>query len=109
MPMTNAEAQDLGNLINDLNPYLDAMIPNWEMDVYMGNPIPTTPPSGTPPQIQVEVDSKYPGQWNFAGQPQNINTALRIRYRYQVQAYPGGPTYYVEDYLLIGFQGTGAG
>jgi hypothetical protein len=108
MPMTNAEAQDLGNLINDLNPYYDATIVGWEMDIYMGNPNPTMPPTGIPSQIQVEVDSRYPGQWTFAGQPQNINRALRIRYRYEKTS-PSGAKYYLEDYLLIGFQGTGAG
>jgi hypothetical protein len=109
MPMTPAEAQDLGNLINDLNPYFDRTVgANWEMDIYMGNPAPVIPPAGAPAQIEVEVDSRYPGQWNFGGQPQNINRALRIRYRY-LKMSPSGIPYYLEDYLLIGFQGTGAG
>jgi hypothetical protein len=108
--MTAAMAQALGNLINDLNPYYDTTIgAAWEMDIYMGNPTPTPPvPTGTPYQIEVEVDSRYPGQWNFGGQPQNINRALRIRYRYQKTS-PSGTPYYLEDYLLIGFQGTGGG
>jgi|SRR5271167_490050 len=109
MPMTPLMAEALGNLINDLNPYFDTAIgSNWEMDIYMGNPSPTSPPSGNANQIEVEVDSKYPGQWNFGGQPQNINRALRIRYRYQKES-ASGTSYYLEDYLLIGFQGTGGG
>ena len=55
------------------------------------------------------------GEWTFKGQPQKINKAVRILYRYPVLGPPAGqpPTrpvlYYVEDYLLIGFEGSGAG
>ena len=116
MPMAAAEAQDLGNLINDLNPYFDATIgPGlavappiaWEMDLYLGAP-PAVPPAGLANQIEVQVDSEYAGQWNFAGQPQNIARAVRIRYRYPARS-PSGQVYWREDYLLIGYEGSGGG
>jgi hypothetical protein len=57
----------------------------------------------------LEVDDHYYGEWNFNGQPQKISRALRIRYRYPVKA-PSGVVYWLEDYLLIGFEGAdGAG
>jgi hypothetical protein len=109
-----AQADDIGNLIMLLNPYTDK--PNTpkygqstgEMDVYMGQ-------NAGIPQIQLQVDANYPGEWTFKGQPQKINKAVRILYRYPVLGPPAGqpPTqpvlYYVEDYLLIGFEGSGAG
>ena len=118
MPMTAVEAQDLGNLINDLNPYYDDSIglglavappaaPAWEMDLYMGAPV-AVPPGGVANQIEVQVDNEYTGQWNFGGQPQNIARALRIRYRYPARS-PSGQVYWREDYLLIGYEGSGGG
>jgi hypothetical protein len=115
-----AQADDIGNLIMLLNPYTDK--PNTpkygqstgEMDVYMGQ-------NAGIPQIQLQVDANYPGEWTFKGQPQKINKAVRILYRYPVlgppaplasgSTTPPPPTvlYWVEDYLLIGFEGSGAG
>ena len=108
MPMTNPQA--LGNLINDLNPYFDAAVGGapWEMDIFMGvgNPNPANPPAGNANQVWVEVDDRYPGEWSFGGAPQKIRRALRIRYRYRVRS-PSGQDYYEEDYLLIGYEGSG--
>jgi hypothetical protein len=103
MTMNPVNAQNLGDLINDLNPYYDATVPAWEMDIQTGTV--TLPP---PSRMEVEVDDQYPGEWSFAGQPQKINRALRIKYRYPVTA-PSGIVYWLEDYLLIGFEGSGAG
>ena len=119
MPLNPADAQILGNIINDLNPYYDANImiggvPGWQMDIDIataapgspGIPSPNTP--GTPPNVMLEVDDHYYGEWNFNGQPQKISRALRIRYRYPVSA-PSGQVYWLEDYLLIGFEGADGG
>jgi hypothetical protein len=62
-----------------LNPYTDK--PNTpkygqstgEMDVYMGQ-------NAGIPQMQLQVDANYPGEWTFKGQPQKINKAVRILY-----------------------------
>jgi hypothetical protein len=105
MSMPGPVAQILGDLINDLNPYYDGTFgPGWVMDIQPGTPSPTPGVSS----MQVEVDDHYPGDWNFAGQPQRISRALRIKYRYPVTA-PSGAVYWLEDYLLIGFEGSGAG
>jgi hypothetical protein len=122
MPMTAAMAQALGNLIEALNPYSSiarqAQYPTGEMDLYAGNSAPTVPPSGTPLQIEMEVDDKYAGEhaaeWNFKGQSWRIAKAVRIRYRIPVLSGPAGAAgttvlHYLDDYLLIGFEGSDGG
>ena len=106
MPLNATDAANLANIINDLNPYFDKHITNWQMDIDTAVVPGGGPP--TPQNIQLEVDDHYAGEWSFAGQPQKIARALRIRYRYQVRA-PSGNAYWVEDYLLIGYEGSGAG
>ena len=124
MPLNPADAQILGNIINDLNPYYDIKIDTattkWQMDIDVATAAPSpnytsagfsaSPNTGdTPPNIMLEVDDHYYGEWNFNGQPQKISRALRIRYRYPVST-PSGVVYWLEDYLLIGFEGAdGAG
>jgi hypothetical protein len=113
MPMPAGMAQDLGNLLENLNPYSGRAaapgypLPTGEMDIYAGNPAPTVPPSGTVPQIEFEVETRYPPTWDFKGQPQRIAKAIRIRYRIPViNPSTGAVLYYVDDYLLIGFEGS---
>lgn len=123
MPLNTADAQILGDIINDLNPYYDNSImtagaPSWQMDIDLGTAAPSpsymTLPSNnpntadTPTNVMLEVDDHYSGEWNFNGQPQKISRALRIRYRYPVSA-PSGQVYWLEDYLLIGFEGADGG
>jgi hypothetical protein len=117
-----AQNDDLGSLISLLNPYTNNKQTSkggqstGDWDVYMSNPTPT--PGGasgaTIAQIQLQVDANYPGEWTFKGEPQKINKAVRILYRYPVMdpastaAHPI-VSYWIEDYLLIGFEGSGAG
>ncbi|MBV9203347.1 MAG: hypothetical protein JO320_10245 [Alphaproteobacteria bacterium] len=122
MPLNAADAQTLGNIINDLNPYYDAAInalpgvlpPGWQMDIDLATAAPGSPgivspfPNTVGPNVMLEVDDHYYGEWNFNGQPQKISRALRIRYRYPVSA-PSGQVYWLEDYLLIGFEGADGG
>jgi|SRR5271169_2519769 len=110
MPMTPGMAQDLGDLIENLNPYSGRAVAGYpqtgEMDIYAGNPAPTVPPGGTVPQIEFEVQTRYPPTWDFKGQPQSIAKAVKIRYRIPVIDAVGAVLYYVDDYLLIGFEGS---
>jgi len=118
MPLNPGHAQILGNIINDLNPYYDGTIllaaPGWQMDIDLATAAPSPPilpnpnTPGTPTNVMLEVDDHYYGEWNFNGQPQKISRALRIRYRYPVRA-PSGVVYWLEDYLLIGFEGADGG
>jgi hypothetical protein len=109
MPLNSTDAKYLGDLINDLNPYYDGNINNWEMDIDVGTTVPAGPSTpSTPPNVMLEVDDHYYGEWNFNGQPQKISRALRIKYRYPVST-PSGQVYWLEDYLLIGFQGADGG
>lgn len=143
MPLNPTDAQFLGDLINDLNPYYDPNVVypsggikgtgyGWQMDIDLGTPAPgpnvgvdsmgnadspnTVGPNtvgadnagGTDPNIMLEVDDHYYGEWNFNGQPQKISRALRIRYRYPVHT-PSNQVYWVEDYLLIGYEGADGG
>jgi hypothetical protein len=117
-----AMVDDLGKLICDMNPYTE--MPKWEMsgalstgvmDPYVGNPVPTRPPTGTIAQFEVEREGHYPAQWNFKGQPYNVNTALKIRYRFPVLGKPANPNdpppvlYWVTEYLLVGYLGANGG
>lgn len=114
MPLNSTDAQYLGDIINDLNPYFDANVTAatgqpWEMDIDVATTAPSGPSTATtPPKVMLEVDDHYYGEWNFNGQPQKISRALRIRYRYPVHA-PSGVVYWLEDYLLIGFEGADGG
>jgi hypothetical protein len=117
MPLNTADAQILGDIINDLNPYYDGNINGWQMDIDLATTAPSsnytttsTSPntSDTPTNVMLEVDDHYYGEWNFNGQPQKISRALRIRYRYPVST-PSGQVYWLEDYLLIGFEGADGG
>jgi hypothetical protein len=118
-------AQDFGDLIEEHNPYSNrgtslpvgplpgskpSPPPTGEMDLYAGNPMPVIPPAGTKAQMIVEVDNRYggdyAGEWLFKGQPQRIAKALRFRYRIPVLDSNGNLLSYVDDYLLVGFEGS---
>lgn len=116
---TGSKASDgmaaLGKLICDMNPYTE--MPKYEMhyalktgkmNVYVGNPV-SANSDGTVDQIEVEVEANYPAQWAFKGQAQNVNTALRIKYRFPVLDKDQNPLYWVTEYLLVGYLGSGAG
>jgi hypothetical protein len=97
----------LGELICRLNPY------SHEMDIFL---LPKAPKGDELSQIELEADAEYAANWEFKGQAQRINTAIRIKYRYPVRkkdhdgtVAPDAPIlYWLEDYLLIGYEG-GAG
>ena len=115
MTLNTADAQMLGDIINDLNPYYDHRLPDWQMDIDLATAAPGSPgivPSpntaSTPTKVMLEVDDHYYGEWSFNGQPQKISRALRIRYRYPVMS-PSKQVYWLEDYLLIGFEGADGG
>ena len=111
-----SQADDLGTLILKLNPYTNRDIPNsdptlkaGEMDIYLNQPA-----SGTPPpdisQVEVELDGPYRQEWTFKGEPQKVGMAYRIKYRFPVYEKPAEgeepePLYWLEDYVLIGFEG----
>ena len=115
----------LGELICRLNPYterkdLTSPRTTGKMDVFLapltnyppqpdpGNPGRTLPPQPNPySQVELEVDSKYAADWTFKGQPQRVNTAVRIKYRYPVLDGEGNQLYWVEDFLLLGYEGAG--
>jgi hypothetical protein len=109
----------LGALIVDLNPYANNLEPHrgevtGPVDIYLRQP-PSWPsptpgvgyPTGKPDQVQVEMESNYPAEWTFKGQPQKVYKTVRIKYRYPVLAGPNSTTvlYWVEDYMLIGYEG----
>jgi hypothetical protein len=109
-----SQADDLGTLILKLNPYTNRDIPNsdptlkaGEMDIYLNQPASgTTPPDIS--QVEVELDGPYRQEWTFKGEPQKVGMAYRIKYRFPVidTKASGTPTlYWLEDYVLIGFEG----
>jgi hypothetical protein len=112
--MQTPMAQHLGDMIEALNPY-STRTPGYgfttgEMDFYAGKELPQIPPSGDNREFVIEVDNKYAGdyagEWTFKGQPQRIAKAVRFRYRFPVLDPNGAVLYYVDDYLLIGYEGS---
>jgi hypothetical protein len=104
--------QGLGKLLCDLNPYTGRTNPvsgrkTGEMDIYVDAPANgATAPDLS--QVEIEVDTQYPGNWEFKGASHRINTSARIRYRYPVMdAATGKVVYWIDDYLLVGYEGAG--
>lgn len=102
---------DIGQLIMKLNPYTMKAGQNGQMDIYTSNPAPASggAANGTIPQVQLQIDD-YGNEWTFGGQPQRVKRAIRILYRYPIldPANPQGPPLgWAQDYLLIGYQGSG--
>jgi hypothetical protein len=113
MPMQPPMAQHLGDMIELLNPYSSGARAGYstgEMDFYAGKDTPVIPPAGDIRQFIIEVDNKYAGdyagEWSFKGQPQRIAKAVRFRYRFPVLDQNGAVLYYVDDYLLVGYEGS---
>jgi hypothetical protein len=111
---------DLGELIHKLNPYTERDIPNstrktGEMNIHLtnGKPVNNGKPGARAQQssedISMEMEGPYSQEWTFKGQLQKVGMAVRIKYRYPVKDKDNNTLYYVEDYLLIGFQGTMGG
>ena len=110
-----SQAEHLGKLILGLNPYTNREMPNTtlvagEMDIYCNSSGPgiTTTPDVS--QIQVELDGPYRQEWTFKGEPQKVGMAYRIKYRFPMSRKSAGgktdePLYWLEDYVLIGFEG----
>jgi hypothetical protein len=122
MSKSKAE-EDLGRLIFRLNPYTNRDMPDSDpvlvagpMDIYC-----SSPKSGKAApdvsQIEVELDGPYRQEWTFKGEPQKVGMAYRIKYRFPVYEKPEKPAkgetppplppplYWLEDYVLIGFEG----
>ena len=107
---------DLGDLILNLNPYTKRDLPDsdptlktGQMDPYCGSPhSETTAPDIS--QIEVEADGPYRQEWTFKGEPQKIGMAYRIKYRFPVKNKDSDTIlYWIEDYMLIGFEGSMGG
>ncbi len=108
-----SQAEDLGNLILRLNPYTNRDMPYSDppllaggMDIYLNSPsTEKTAPDAS--QIEVELDGPYRQEWTFKGELQKVGMAYRIKYRFPVYQKSDSttPLYWLEDYLLIGFEG----
>jgi hypothetical protein len=123
MSGSKSDMELLGELICRLNPYTRRKDPSTgrstgDMDVKLGA-AGTDPGGANNPyaQVELEVDTKYAADWTFKGQAQRVNTAVRIKYRYPVLGPKDASTssakpvlevkYWVEDYLLLGYEGSG--
>jgi len=114
------QADDLGNLILNLNPYthrhiLGSGLRVGRIDVYCRQlppepvPPPTSPPTSPLPPVVIrnmsyEMDGPYAQDWNFRNQPQRIGMAVRICVRYEIIDHQGDSSW-VEDFLLVGYGG----
>ena len=110
-------ADDLGNLILRLNPYTDRNIADTinpprhtgGMDIYLRHTHPAQGANKTIGDVELELEGPYLQDWTFKGEPQKVGMAARIKYRYGVLDNNNNILYYVDDYLLIGFQGSMGG
>src|SRR5215469_14956768 len=112
MKMSMEEA--LGKLVVSPNPYTKAAL------MHFGNGTPKADVKAAEnaaaqvngnAQFELEVADNYSELWNFKGEPQKVNRAVRIKYRWP-KLDDGDSTkilYWVTDYLLVGFEGTGGG
>lgn len=104
---------DLGTLILKLNPYTNRTIPysgltTGPMDPYCRTTAPVPAEMDNINEIVIESDGPYRQDWSFKGESQRIGMAYRIKYRYPVND-ASGTAYWLEDYLLIGFEGSMGG
>lgn len=110
--------QDLGKLICKLNPYINIAGKTGDIDIYVDNPSP--PPTGAAAvdprvpaidlcQTEIEADDAYAAEWSFKGTGQRIARAVRIKYRYPKLDAAGAVACWLEDYLLVGYEGSGGG
>jgi hypothetical protein len=101
-------------LINSHNPYTSNEM--LDMTVFTGNPDFSQWADNKSNQIEAEVDGPYtsPKEWYFKSLPQQINKALRIKYRYRARNVvdPARPLlglpHWITAYLLIGYEDGGA-
>ena len=109
-----SQAEDLGKLILRLNPYTKRDMPYSDptlvagaMDIYCNSPSSgKTAPDVS--QIEVELDGPYRQEWTFKGELQKVGMAYRIKYRFPVYKEfdtTKTPLYWLEDYVLIGYEG----
>lgn len=97
---------DIGRLIVAMNPYTGGSEGSMDPHTFI-QASSSASQSSDLKDIWMEVDSNYPATWSFKGQEQRINTALRIAYRYMKTV--GDECVWVTDYLLVGYEGSGAG
>ena len=107
---------ELGKLIVSLNPYTDAAL----RIMHFGPVAPSTDAAAARDAaasvndalpFELEVVDQYAEMWGFKGEPQKVNKAVRIKYRWP-KLDPNNSNkilYWVTDYLLVGFEGTGGG
>jgi len=117
--MPSQSHADLGELIHRLNPYTNKTVPHTgrttgEMEIHLNTPkqdgTKSTARTGqSNDDISLEMEGPYLQEWSFKGQPQKVGMAVRVKYRYPVNNEKNETLYHVEDYLLIGFQGTMGG
>lgn len=104
------------DLLAGQNPYTSGQTD--DMDLYIATPTNNPEVTGGDNrfnQIEMEIDGDYPGTWDFKGQPQKVNRALRIKYRCKVRKKdasgnqnPTDPvSYWMTAYLLVGFEDGG--
>jgi hypothetical protein len=102
------------SLINSHNPYTSNNM--QDMTIFSGNPDLEKKSENKFSHIEMEVDGPYtmPKEWYFKGLPQQINKAVRIKYRcrarnIQVPELPQlNPHHWITAYLLIGYEDGGA-
>jgi hypothetical protein len=113
---TDDVAGNLGKLILKINPYTnkknkDTQLSTGEMEFYQDETNQPAMVEGEAQSIYVglEMEGPYRQEWTFKGHPQKVGMAARIKYRYPVRDEDEKTLFWVDDYILIGFQGSMGG
>lgn len=102
--------EQLGKLIVALNPYSNVMhFGSAGSSKNMAGARDAAASVGDNLQFELQVADQYAETWQFKGEPQNVNKAVRIKYRWPVfdPENKSNILYWITDYLLIGFEGSG--
>ncbi|HXC90867.1 MAG TPA: hypothetical protein VNV18_11950 [Stellaceae bacterium] len=106
--------KQLGKLIVSLNPYTDAALKVMQFGhagaaADAAAAVNAAASVNNAADFEFEIADKYAEMWSFKGESQKVNKAIRMKYRWP-KLDPQDQKkilYWVTDYLLIGFEGTG--
>jgi hypothetical protein len=106
--------EQLGRLIVALNPYTDAAVKIMHFSPVVASAnaagaLDAAASVNDTLNFDLEIGDQYAEMWGFKGEPQKINKAVRIKYRWPKidPQNSNNILYWVTDYLLVGFEGSG--
>jgi hypothetical protein len=103
---------DLGSLIMKLNPYTNGKKMHFGPSAAASSATAADMDDVDAADLsnfRLELQDNYADSWKFKEEPQTVNLAVRVQYRWAKLDSKGKFLCWVTDYMLIGFEGTGGG